>query len=255
MATITTPRTFTVTRPNLMEGDDVARLQCTLTDRFDAWSINKQISPDGCYGPLTQIAVREVCVGLGIDPDTAMKNGVRPELRSKIRNPDKRSDDEVARSMGDAAKHFRADLRKQFADVGGVVIEAGANKPGHPISKTTLDYIARMAHRLGRTIHINCGTNHDQFTANGNVSDHFSGHAVDLGMVVNGGTNDGPVGDRIMIAALMEAGLASADATAKAKAGGLYNINHAGQRVQIIWKTNVGGDHHDHVHVGLKTLV
>lgn len=254
MATITTPRTFAVTKPDLMEGDDIARFQIALTERFEAWSINKQISPDGCYGPLTQTAAREVCIGLGIDPGAAMRNGVPPQLRSTIRDPDKRTDDEVARSMGDAAKHFRADLRKQFADVGGVVVAAGANKPGEPISKMTMDYVGRMAHRLGRTITITCGTNHSTLAKGGRVSDHVSGHGADIGMIANGGTDNGPVGDRIMIAALMEAGLSSADATSKAKAGGLYNVERSGMRIQCIWKTDIGGNHHNHVHVGVRPL-
>jgi len=50
------------------------------------------------------------------------------------------------------------------------------------------------------------GTNHSQLAADGNVPDHCDGHAADLGMAANGGTIDGPVGDRLMTACLVLAG-------------------------------------------------
>ena len=89
---------------------------------------------------------------------------------------------------------------------GEVIIAPGANLAGKPIQELTLDYLKRMAGMLGKPITVTTGTNHDKFTVNGNVSDHFSGHAADLGMVANGGTNDGPVGDRLMNIALLAAG-------------------------------------------------
>jgi hypothetical protein len=70
-------------------------------------------------------------------------------------------------------------------------------------------------------------------------------------MIRNHGTNDGPVGDVIMAAALVEAGLTRADAIAKAKAGGLFTLVHAGLRIQCIWKAP---DHHDHVHIGVRPV-
>ena len=89
-------------------------------------------------------------------------------------------------------------------------------------------------------------------TANGNVSDHASGNALDFGMAANGGTNDGPVGDRIASAALVVAGWTEPRAAAWTRHGGLVDIHVAGIRIQIIWKTDEGGNHHDHVHVGVK---
>lgn len=135
---------------------------------------------------------------------------------------------------------------------GKVIIAAGANKPGRPIEKLTLDYVARMADRFGKPIVITTGTNHDKFTTSGNISDHFSGHAADIGMHANGGTDDGPVGDKIMEAALVLAGVSTADAPAQARGGGLFTFTHEGQRIQCIWKTDKGGNHHNHVHVGVR---
>jgi hypothetical protein len=89
-------------------------------------------------------------------------------------------------------------------------------------------------------------------SADGNVSDHASGNALDFGMAANGGTNDGPVGDRLATAALIVAGWTEPRARAWARHGGLIDIHVAGVRIQIIWKTDQGGNHHDHVHVGVK---
>jgi hypothetical protein len=135
---------------------------------------------------------------------------------------------------------------------GEVIVEPGANKPGNPITKMTLDYLRKMSKTVGKPIKVTTGTNHDKFTVNGNVSDHFSGHAADIGMIANGGKNDSPTGDRIMEACCLEAGDTRQGAKAKAQSGGLFTFTHGNQRIQCIWKTNEGGNHHDHVHVGVR---
>jgi hypothetical protein len=43
-------------------------------------------------------------------------------------------------------------------------------------------------------------------------------------------------------------------AKAHAASGGLFNSEHRGLRVQCIWKTDIGGNHHNHVHVGVRPL-
>jgi hypothetical protein len=135
---------------------------------------------------------------------------------------------------------------------GRVRVAPGANLPGKPIEPITMSYLEQMAAFLDRTITVTTGTNHSKFTVNGKVSDHFSGHAADIGMAANGGTDDGPVGDRIMQAALVQAGVSVEQALAEAKAGGLFTLTHEGKRIQCIWKTNEGGNHHNHVHVGVR---
>jgi hypothetical protein len=137
-------------------------------------------------------------------------------------------------------------------EAGRVIIAPGANLPGKPIQPMTLKYLERMAALIHKPITITTGTNHDEFTVNGNVSDHFSGHAADIGMAANGGTDDGPVGDRIMEAALVLAGVPQATARAEAQRGGLFNNTRDNMRIQCIWKTNDGGNHHNHVHVGVR---
>jgi hypothetical protein len=251
MATTALPRTFKLTSPHLT-GADVRDFQHALSARFADWKIDLRVDDDSDFGKDTRKAARQVCRGLGIDPATAMRHGVTPELRRKINDPALRTPAEIAQSNSPSAVAFRERLRKQSARPGNVVIGPNANKPGRPISKLVLDYVGRMATMLDKPIVITTGTNHSQFTVDGNVSDHFSGHAADIGMVANGGTDDSPVGDAIMTCALRQAGLAEADAKAKARTGGLFTITHGGLRIQCIWKTNEGGNHHNHVHVGVR---
>jgi len=133
-----------------------------------------------------------------------------------------------------------------------VIIAAGANLPGQPVQTMTLEYIARVAASIGKPITVTTGTNHSKMSASGKVSDHFSGHACDIGMFANGGTDDSPVGDRIMEAACLLAGDSKEGASAKAHGGGLFTFTHGNQRIQCIWNTNEGGNHHNHVHVGVR---
>ena len=135
---------------------------------------------------------------------------------------------------------------------GRVIIAPGANLPGKPIQPMTLKYVERMAAFIHKPITITTGTNHDKFTDSGNISDHFTGHACDIGMAANGGTDDSPVGDRIMEAALVLAGFPADEARADAQRGGLFTTTHENMRIQCIWKTSNGGNHHNHVHVGVR---
>lgn len=137
-------------------------------------------------------------------------------------------------------------------DAGRVIVAPGANLPGKPIAPMTLRYVERMAALIHKPITITTGTNHPELTVDGNVSDHFTGHAADIGMAANGGTDDSPVGDRIMEAALVLAGVPAAAAHAEAQAGGLFTNTHDNLRIQCIWKTTNGGNHHNHVHVGVR---
>jgi hypothetical protein len=70
----------------------------------------------------------------------------------------------------------------------------------------------------------------------------------------NHGVADGVVGDRIAAAALIVAGVPFREAIGRARAGGLMNVVRNGLRVQVIWKTGAGGNHHGHVHVGIRRV-
>jgi soluble lytic murein transglycosylase-like protein len=135
-----------------------------------------------------------------------------------------------------------------------VRIAPGANLPGRPLARETLAFLARVAAISGRALVVTTGTNHSRYTIDGRVSDHADGHAADVGMTANGGSNDSPVGDRIMAACLIAAGEPADRAARDAVRGGLYTLEHDGLRVQCIWKTDQGGNHHNHVHVGARAI-
>jgi hypothetical protein len=52
----------------------------------------------------------------------------------------------------------------------------------------------------------------------------------------------------------MTAGKPRPEALRLARRGGAFTIHHAGLRFQIIWKSQVGGNHDDHSHVGIARL-
>jgi hypothetical protein len=109
------PRTFVLVTPYL-EGSDVEAFQRTLTTRFDAWDIDKRVDDDGAYGPDTRDAARQICEGLGIVHVKAMRHGVTPDLRGKIRDPRRRTQQELARA--ERRKNYRAKLRERYAGHG-----------------------------------------------------------------------------------------------------------------------------------------
>ncbi len=135
---------------------------------------------------------------------------------------------------------------------GKVIVAPGANRPGVPLQAITLAFVAQMAGLYGKPITITTGTNHSQYTIDGLISDHWDGHAADIGMAANNGTDGGPVGDQIMTACLIAAGEPPPRARDEARQGGLYTLYPPGLRVQCIWKTYAGGDHYNHVHAGVR---
>lgn len=138
---------------------------------------------------------------------------------------------------------------------GKVEVAPGANASGRPIKPETLAFAAKVAGIYGKPLICTTGTNHTYLTANGNVSDHSSGHACDFGMIANGGSDDSPVGDAIAAACLIAANDPSVvprpNALAAARRGGIWDLHDRKDnlRIQCIWKAP---DHHDHVHIGAR---
>lgn len=126
---------------------------------------------------------------------------------------------------------------------GKVTVADNANRAGVDLQPYARQFAERMA--KGLDINIGTGSNHSQYTVNGKVSDHWDGSAFDI-------PARGPDGDKVAYRAFRAAGVPKEKARLWAKNGGLYNINTEYGRVQIIWKTQEGGNHHDHVHVGIR---
>lgn len=129
---------------------------------------------------------------------------------------------------------------------GKVTVAKNANRAGVPLSSGLLNFVNSMTQWAGN-LNIGTGSNHSQMTSSGNVSDHWTGNGADLPAT-------GRRGDTIAYAALRAAGVGEKEARRMARNGGVFNINHGGYRIQILWKTNVGGNHYNHVHVGVRKL-
>lgn len=136
------------------------------------------------------------------------------------------------------------DQTEAVAPTGKVKFAPGADRPGVPTQKVVKSFLSSMSRYAG-TINVGTGTQHSKMSASGNVSGHWVGTAADI-------PARGKRGDDIAYAAFRAAGVDAKTARRYASNGGLYNIQYKGKRVQIIWKTNTGGNHYDHVHVGIK---
>lgn len=140
-----------------------------------------------------------------------------------------------------AAASVAAGARK-----GNYSVAPGANRSGADMTGNIKSFLSDMT-RSGRSVKVGTGTNHNRMTLSGNVSDHWSGNAADL-------PTSGSQGDLIAAHAIKSAsGKSWSEALAMARKGGVFNFQTKKYgRVQVLWKTNVGGNHFNHVHVGVR---
>ena len=73
---------------------------------------------------------------------------------------------------------------------GQVKVAPGANRQGQGLSGELTHFVSLVAGRARQPITITTGTNHDRLTVNGNVSDHYDGHASDIAVPVDSGEGD-----------------------------------------------------------------
>lgn len=152
----------------------------------------------------------------------------------------------------------------------------GADRADQKTNQWVIDFLRRVAAEAGlKTITISYGTNHGQYVkGTSHQSDHWLGNAADIGSVLNH-FNDAtyysgppreyqgvpsPGGDKIAAAAMIVAGENRAAAQKLAAAGsdvvgGSWNYTWSNGgvtfRINLLWKTDVGGNHYNHVHIGV----
>jgi hypothetical protein len=137
----------------------------------------------------------------------------------------------------------QASAPAQAARLGTVKVGPGANRAGVDLSPGILHVVRRVAAVAGRSLTIGTGTNHSERTVNGNVSDHWGGNAADIPA---SGKDLVKLGQDALIAAGMPA------AQARKQTGGLFNVPYGKhRRIQVIFATNEGGNHFNHLHVGV----
>jgi hypothetical protein len=121
-----------------------------------------------------------------------------------------------------------------------VAFAQGANRAGAPVNPMVPQFVAQIAQLYGRKLVIGTGTNHHEYVLGEGktISDHWYGDAADIPM-------SGAALTRLGQTALIAAG---ANAKwARQQRGGVYNVNG----YNILFNTTVGGNHYNHLHVGL----
>jgi hypothetical protein len=105
---------------------------------------------------------------------------------------------------------------------------------------TVVDFVRQVSSVYGKPLEIGTGTNHRQFVIGTNrQSAHWTGNAADIPAT-------GAALTALGRAALVAAGMPPAKAARQP--GGVFNLNG----YQILFNTRVGGNHFNHLHVGLR---
>jgi hypothetical protein len=113
--------------------------------------------------------------------------------------------------------------------------------PSAPHRPEILEFVGRVGKRAGVVLEPWGNESHSITTVNGNRSAHADGFAADIPAT-------GAKLRRLGYAALLAAGMPKRDALVAARKGGLYNVGG----YQVIFATDIGGNHHDHLHVGIR---
>ena len=133
--------------------------------------------------------------------------------------------------------------RKTGANAGD--LRAGGGFAG---TEAIAEQLAREAHELG--LKTTSGKRATVNTASGNVSDHYQGNKTATARDLSNGSQPTPEMDRTAKHYMRKfgfedwKGVQSKDVTISGKRF----------RVQMLYRTNVGGNHHNHVHIGVKAL-
>lgn len=153
-----------------------------------------------------------------------------------------------------------AGAQERATAAGRVVIAPGAERDGHGLQRPILGFLHGLSEASGREVDVTTGTNHNQYVVGTQrESDHWTGNAADLGVGADARQSAaaGKKGDLIAAHAIQLAsqqagrGMTFAQALATAKRGGIFNFETPQGRVQILWRTLEGGNHYNHVHVGV----
>lgn len=122
-----------------------------------------------------------------------------------------------------------------------VKVPAPRGSSSRPHQQPILRFVGTLARDFGKPLTVWDNTTHSKHTVNGRVSAHYSGNAADI-------PARGAQLRRLGYIALVRAGMSPAAARKAQRTGGLFNVGG----YQIIFATNIGGNHHDHLHVGIR---
>jgi hypothetical protein len=122
-----------------------------------------------------------------------------------------------------------------------VAVPPARGSTSKPHQAPILQFVGQIGSMAGRKLSVWDNTTHSRTTVNGNESAHYGGNAADIPAT-------GKELRELGYLALRAAGMSEKRARAAQRRGGLYNVGG----YQIIFATNTGGNHHDHLHVGIR---
>lgn len=130
---------------------------------------------------------------------------------------------------------------------GQVRVSESANRAGAPLNPSVTSFVAQVAGVAGVPLTITTGTNHNEYVIHTNrVSDHWDGNAADILYGHGSPGHPDPALTKLGQDALIAAGMPPAEA--RKQTGGLFNIGNK----QIIFNSMEGGNHYNHLHVGVR---
>lgn len=120
---------------------------------------------------------------------------------------------------------------------------SGMDRSGMKTNPAVFQSVARIAQIYGQPLRIGTGSNHNEYVKGSNRrSDHWFGEAADIPM-------EGAALTRLGQAALIMAGMSPTEA--RKQTGGVFNVGG----YNILFNTSVGGNHYNHLHVGLGRII
>jgi hypothetical protein len=185
------------------------------------------LPPPADFGPV-------IAANVGRSPELQVRNLVDAMIASEA--PTSRTTSSVR-----AAERSRRPtaVPRSGGGQGRALLSAGANRPGVSLHPAVVDFVKQISGVYGQPLTIGTGTAHNQFVLGTNrESAHWTGWAADVPM---GGSSLTRLGQDALIAAGMN------PAKARQQKGGLFNIGP----YQIIFNSMIGGNHFNHLHVGL----
>jgi len=90
---------------------------------------------------------------------------------------------------------------------------------------------------------------HDKYTANGNISRHWAGNAVDLSIIDGVGNKGGDGSNKGLCCPNSEKFMSGGDKIVDALKKLGYSFGEGSNVKGYLWRTDVGGNHWNHVHV------
>lgn len=121
-----------------------------------------------------------------------------------------------------------------------VILGSGADRSGATTQTPVLEFAAKIGKMYGSPLTIGTGTNHNQYVQGTHrESQHWTGHAADI-------PSEGDALTRMGQTALIAAGMPH-DQALKQK-GGVFNVG----KYQILFNTMTGGNHFNHLHIGVR---